>query len=590
MRKALFILAVLILGTILIHSSLDAVGYHICGDANGDGTVNISDAVNIINYVFIGGDPPDPMETGDCNCDGNCNVSDAVSVINFIFIGGYEPCDPNDDGIPNCDPNGPIITDYDGNTYRTIKIGNQWWMMDNLKVTHYRNGDSIPNVTDYGTWEYLSDGAYCNYDNNEGHVEAYGRLYNWFALTDPRGLAPDGWHVPNDDEWQILIDFLGGDGQAGGKLKEAGTEHWMPPNSGATNESGFTALPAGYRGSGIFFYMGFMARFWSTTENYEGRVWYWRLDNDLWGAMHYTYPKFGGFSVRCVKNRIGSIVVDPSPDSINAPWVVTGPNGYEAGGSANRILGPYETGDYTITWGDLDFWIAPPEETLTLSEDDTIYFEGTYVSDTIGTVTDYDGNVYQAVKIGDQWWMAENLKVTHYRNGAPIPNVTDNSEWGGLSTGAYCFYDNNADNVDTYGLLYNWYAVDDFQNIAPEGWHVPSDEELKQLEMHLGMSPAAADSFGWRGDDEGGKLKETGTLHWESPNTGATNESRFTALPGGYRYSDAFSNLTRHGYFWASNDINQTAGFARVFGYDTSQSFRTGHVKNHGLSIRCVKD
>lgn len=156
-------------------------------------------------------------------------------------------------------------------------------------------------------------------------------------------------------------------------------------------------------------------------------------------------------------------------------------------------------------------------------------------------VIDIDGNVYQIVTIGTQVWMAENLKVTHYRNGDVIPNVTDGPTWAGLTTGAYCEYDNNVASVATYGRLYNWYAAVDTRNIAPDGWHVPSDEEWKQLETYLGMSQAEADAIGLRGSDEGGMLKETGTSHWDSPNTGATNESGFTALPGGHRRYGGFT-------------------------------------------------
>ena len=151
------------------------------------------------------------------------------------------------------------------------------------------------------------------------------------------------------------------------------------------------------------------------------------------------------------------------------------------------------------------------------------------------TVTDIDGNTYKTVKIGNQIWMAENLKVTHYRNGDIIPNVTNNFEWAYLSTGAWCVHDNDGSYANTYGYLYNWYAVNDIRNIAPEGWHVPTDEEWKELEMYLGMSQTEADDTGYRGTNEGGKLKEAGTTHWETPNTGATNETGFSALPGGCR-------------------------------------------------------
>ncbi len=207
------------------------------------------------------------------------------------------------------------------------------------------------------------------------------------------------------------------------------------------------------------------------------------------------------------------------------------------------------------------------------------------------TVTDYDGNVYQTVLIGDQCWMAENLEVTHYRNGDPAPNVTDNGTWAGLSTGAYCDYDNDPGNVEIYGRLYNWYAVDDSRNITPEGWHVPTDDEWKQLERYLGMSQWEADGSGPRGTDEGGKLKEAGTVHWNPPNTGATNESGFTALPGGYRTnSGSFSGIGDHAYFWCSTEVDSDYAWYRSLNYGNSQVYRSYLNKSFGFSVRCVLD
>jgi uncharacterized protein (TIGR02145 family) len=214
------------------------------------------------------------------------------------------------------------------------------------------------------------------------------------------------------------------------------------------------------------------------------------------------------------------------------------------------------------------------------------------VPDSTGTVTDIDGNIYQTVKIGDQWWMAENLKVTHYRNGNPIPNVTDGTTWSGLSTGACCDFINDPLNVATYGRLYNWYAVDDSSNIAPEGWHVPSDEELKQLEMYLGMSQAEADDLYWRGLDEGGKLKEVGTTHWMHPNSGATNESGFTALGAGYR-SDTGGFLAAYGaatYFWTSTEGSSDNAWSRCLDYNRSDVRRQESSERSGFSVRCVRD
>ena len=214
--------------------------------------------------------------------------------------------------------------------------------------------------------------------------------------------------------------------------------------------------------------------------------------------------------------------------------------------------------------------------------------------DMILVLEDIDGNEYQVVEIGDQIWMAENLKVTHYQNGDPIPHLTSDSEWTSTSSGAYCAYGNNEDNVETYGRLYNWYAVDDSRNIAPEGWHVPTDDEWKQLEMYLGMSQSEADGTGMRGTDEGGKLKEAGTEHWNSPNTGATNESGFTALPGGCRYGNGnYSGMGNYGSFWSSTEYNSYHAWYRILNYTHSGVYRYYYLssgKQDGFSVRCLRD
>jgi uncharacterized protein (TIGR02145 family) len=152
-------------------------------------------------------------------------------------------------------------------------------------------------------------------------------------------------------------------------------------------------------------------------------------------------------------------------------------------------------------------------------------------------VCDIDGNCYETIQIGEQLWMAENLKVTHYNDGSEIPNITNNGEWNGLSSGAYGDYDNNPPNSETYGRLYNWYTVDDDRGVCPEGWHVPSDEEIKQLEMYLGMSAEEANGTGDRGTNEGSKLAGNSDL-WNDGvlvNNSEFGTSGFNALPAGYR-------------------------------------------------------
>ena len=137
------------------------------------------------------------------------------------------------------DGNKNFVTDVDGNRYTTVKIGTQVWMVENLKVTRYRNGDPIPNVTDNNSWNVLTTDAYCNYNNDTANVSAYGRLYNWYAVNDNRKIAPTGWHVPSDEEWATLGDFLGGNNIAGGKMKEPGTTHWISPNPVVNQSCGF---------------------------------------------------------------------------------------------------------------------------------------------------------------------------------------------------------------------------------------------------------------------------------------------------------------------------------------------------------------
>jgi uncharacterized protein (TIGR02145 family) len=214
-----------------------------------------------------------------------------------------------------------------------------------------------------------------------------------------------------------------------------------------------------------------------------------------------------------------------------------------------------------------------------------IYMQGPAPICGCGTVVDIDGNEYETVQIGDQCWLAENLKVTHYRNGDSIPNLTHG--WSGTSSGAYCNYNNDSANVAIYGRLYNGYAVIDGRGLAPEGWHVPTDDEWKQLEMFLGMSQAAADSDLYRGIDEGGKLKESGIIHWNDPNAGATDEVCFTALPGGLRdVSVGFSGLGIWAGFWSS-----TSGWYRRLDSDSAGIWRyVALATQNGYSVRCIKD
>lgn len=205
------------------------------------------------------------------------------------------------------------------------------------------------------------------------------------------------------------------------------------------------------------------------------------------------------------------------------------------------------------------------------------------------TLTDIDGNTYQIVQIGNQWWMAENLKATHYRNGDAIPGASGNA-WTSLSTGAYCA-ETNASNANTYGYLYNWYAVNDSRNIAPAGWHVPTDDDWKTLEIYLGLSQSVADMANCRGEGIGGKLKETGTSHWATPNEGATNASNFTALPAGRcSLTGSIDEQGNFAFFWSASAIDTESAWSRGISSASSYICRYESIKQLGYSVRLVRD
>ena len=218
-------------------------------------------------------------------------------VIALLFIGSifiHTGCNKNDDGL---------VTDIDGNIYHTIAIGNQVWMVENLSVTRYRNGDSISAVMDNWEWSDMSVGAWCDMQNEASNAGKYGHLYNWYAVQDERGLCPQGWHIPGDAEWNILIDFLGGEEEAGGKLKSTDTLLWKPPNTGASDLVGFSGLPGGARWQGgLFLYFGYYGLWWTATEENDEFAYYHNLVFDNPGCFRNHYTKSNGCSVRCIRD------------------------------------------------------------------------------------------------------------------------------------------------------------------------------------------------------------------------------------------------------------------------------------------------
>jgi uncharacterized protein (TIGR02145 family) len=251
--------------------------------ANGDGT---------LTYAITGTPTTAGKATFAIDFGGKtCSITIAVENVIQNPTSGY----------------GPNITDAENNTYKTVYIGTQQWIAENLKVSKYNDGTTIPNITDNTQWQNNTTGAWSYYNNDAANNAKYGKLYNWYAVSKTtngnKNVCPTGWHVPSDNEWTVLTDYLGGTSIAGGKMKEVGTTNWNSPNADATNTSLFTGLPGGYRdGDGDYSIIGKYGYWWSSSVLNTTNA-FFRYLNAINGNAHGgIYYKEDGMSVRCLKD------------------------------------------------------------------------------------------------------------------------------------------------------------------------------------------------------------------------------------------------------------------------------------------------
>jgi uncharacterized protein (TIGR02145 family) len=509
---------------------------------------------------------------------------------------------------------GPVgVSDIDGNVYSSVQIGTQVWMSENLRTTKFNDGTSIPTVNDNIAWLRLTTPAFSWYSFNESaYKETYGGLYNWYAVGTGN-LCPDGWHVPTDTDWTTLSTYLGGESVAGGKLKETGTTHWRSPNTGATNETWFSALPAGERVDfGIFSSMNNTSSWWSLTPVDKGVSLKRFITYDSGSLGKANAKDVFGYSVRCVYGSIrmvitaaASLITQTSATcggtvmKDDAGTVIT--RGVCWSTSPNPTIADNATSDGSVSGTFTSSLSGLTANTKYYYKAYATYSSGTeYGSENFfstkgesGTVSDIDGNSYSTIQIGTQIWMAENLKTTLYKDGTAIPLVSPDNEWKLLTTPGYCWYQNNeATNKVLYGALYNWYTVST-GNLCPTGWHVPSVEDWNTLLSYYGGSAA------------GDKLKEAGDTYWGSDPWGynkSTNESGFSARAGGCRTtampidpnSIAFEDAHYWGHWWTSTSSSSTLAYNVLTGYRwgdisiTSSGVNTN--KKSGQSVRCIKD
>ncbi len=546
---------------------------------------------------------------------------------NSVIVPGISAANP-----PALYTMGSGVTDIDGNFYPSIIINGQEWMQKNLTVSKYRNGDPIPTGLSDATWSSTTSGAYAIYDNVAANDTTYGKLYNWYAVNDGRGLCPTGWHVPSDAEWTTLINYLDPNQNpsaygaqssvAGGKMKS--TTEWTSPNLGATNESGFSGLPGGARNyDGTYSAVGDYGLWWSSSTEVDYNA---PMERELYNSessVHRYYADFiqFGFSVRCINDTETSSIqgctdgsacnfmanatqdngsclyLNATCDDGNANTMndVIGGNCICSGilmvnGCTNAQACNYnpaanvDNGSCLIQGAACDDGNA---NTINDVINANCQCAGTAIVNWVfvpgNGVTDIDGTVYTSIVINGQEWMQQNLAVTKYRNGDPIPTGLDNTTWSSTTSGAYAIYNNDAANNITYGKLYNWYAVNDGRGLCPTGWHVPSDAEWTTLINYLDPNADGGNNY----NIAGGKMKST--TGWNAPNTGATNSSGFSGLPGGSP-NGAYVNIGYLGAWWSSTEYNSLYAWYRELSSVTSDVDRAFNSKQDGFSVRCVRD
>ena len=538
----------------------------------------------------------------------------------------------------------------DSQVYKTINIGEQVWMAENLAYLPSVEGPAIGSDKEPYYYVYDYDGTDVDEAKTTENYQTFGVLYNWPAAMT---ACPEGWHLPSDAEWTTLSDYLGGEEVAGGKMKETGTSHWASPNEGANNESGFTALPGGYNSrDGNFVRIGTRGLFWGSTkydDDYWDFFWFCSLVDISSSLIKSLDSKDTGLSVRCVKGVILPIIttgvllnhINPTSVEYSSSSVLSeGGSPVTTRGmcwstSENPTTSNSKTTDGT---GVGDF-----TSNLSGLSPNTIYYVRAYATNSEGTAygeqksfttlydkpipsefgsfTDpRDGKVYKTVTIGEQVWMAENL--AYLRTVVP-PGSTSWSEKRNYVYG----YDGTdvpaakaTENYQTYGVLYNWPAAMDgaassssnpsgVQGICPPGWHLPSDDEWTELATLLANNSFNYDGSIGNTDEEwgvNGKIAKSMATDsgWEySDIAGAVgnteypeyrNKSGFSALPGGHRYNWGFNFICTSGFWWSSSNTALggylTEAWCRRMNSDYNWFIRRGNNTNYGFSVRCVQD
>jgi uncharacterized protein (TIGR02145 family) len=503
----------------------------------------------------------------------------------------------------------PLVDTRDGQSYETVQIGSQCWMAENLNIGTRIDGGA--NQTNNGIIE-----KYC-YDNSEAQCDIYGGLYQWsemmahVTVAGVTGICPEGWHIPTDEEWCILeqeVDpsitcnstgWRGIDG--GGKLKEEGSP-WFPPNTGATNSSGFTALPGGFaQTGGTFAWKGVFGYWWTSSQFDATTAWQRDLYNEVAQIRRLAASsnKLSGYSVRCLKDEIPiqpyynlNLLIEPA-----GAGTATGTGQYEPG-EIILLTANANPGWQFTNWTDGDGIVSSaPEFSYTMPLQDvtlTANFEEGQAGFNCGDplIDARDGKSYATVQLGDQCWMAESLNFGTMIMGNQAMASNGIAE-------KYC-YDNNESNCAIYGALYQWNEMMQYtttpgdQGVCPEGWHVPTDDEWTALTIFVSSQPE------YLCNNNATYIAKAlaSTTYWYSSSTScsigrtlsANNATGFTGLPAGFRAANgSFNNLNGSLDFWSSTEQLSTTAMRRYLYFSYRDVAANPTEKSKGASVRCVR-
>ena len=543
------------------------------------------------------------QSTSNCSAssfdaDGNMSIGsgDLLALLSFYGLN----LDQDSDGILDCEDS--VIADsgdcpwscgdgqiYHGYLYETVQIGDQCWFAENLRTETYASGEPIETALFDVDWSGATEGLTTVYGEGPGYCQnycpefdacdesssllAFGRLYNWYAVDDARGLCPSGWHVPSDEEWSELENFVASQGFEGTeatalKATSGWSDLWISEPNGS-DDFGFSATPSGFREviqqnyQEGFTAAGASCNYWSSSP--DGTSWpnvWTRSFSAGWTIIFRNSVRPDkGKSVRCIRTVLGC--TDTS--ACNYDLLANSDDG-----SCTYAETFYDCDGVCINDTDGDGVcdeLEPPGEF------------------SCGNDFAYQGHSYATVLIGEQCWFAENLRNANYTNGDAIPAGLSDTEWSYTTTGAVAVYGEDGSDCESlspdgdacdeawslneYGHLYNGYAVDDARGLCPSGWHVPTDEDLMTLTDFLGGVEVAG-------------LHLKADFGWSNGNSG-TNWSGFSGLPGGRRNNVGnFEDAGGFGWWW-----RMPLSYILFFGDGVYDGTTDAH---YGFSVRCVKD